>query len=122
MIGHGLGEQPRNPGENPGDIQFHIKIEDHPEFMRQGPDLIWSTKISFEDSVNGKKFKIPHFDGPIEIDTTDWGVIDPREDYVIPFKGFDKTGRLRVSFNVVYPNSKTKFVLTKVSPESSQQP
>ena len=122
MTGHGLGEQPRNPGENPGDIQFHIKIEDHPEFMRQNLDLVWSTKISFEDSVNGKKIKIPHFDGPIEIDTADWGVIDPREDYIIPFKGFkvgDKIGRLRVSFNVIYPNSRIKF---KVSQVSSQQP
>lgn len=121
MLGHGLGEQPRNPGENPGDIQFHIKIEEHPELMRQGLDLIWTTKLSFEDSVNGKKIKIPHFDGPIEIDTADWGVIDPREDYIIPFKGFkmgDKTGRLRVSFNVVYPNSRIKFKLAKVSQES----
>lgn len=125
MIGHGLGEQPRNPGENPGDIQFHIKIEEHPEFMRQGLDLIWSTKISFEDSVNGKKIKIPHFDGPIEIDTADWGVLDPREDYIIPFKGFkmdDKIGRLRVSFNVIYPHSKLKFNLTRVLQESSPQP
>jgi DnaJ-class molecular chaperone len=125
MIGHGLGEQPRNPGENPGDIQFHIKIEDHPEFLRQGLDLVWTTKISFEDSVNGKKIKIPHFDGPIEINTADWGVIDPREDYIILFKGFrvdDKMGRLRVSFNVIYPNSKIKFMLTKILPESSQQP
>lgn len=125
MIGHGLGEQPRNPGENPGDIVFHIKVTDHPELMRQGLDLIWSTKISFEDSVNGKKIKIPHFDGSIEVDTADWGVLDPREDYIIPFKGFkmdDKVGRLRVSFNVVYPHKNTKFVLTKVSPESSPTP
>ena len=115
MVGHGLGEQPRNPGENPGDVQFHIKIEEHPEFMRQNMDLIWSTKISFEDSVNGKNIVIPHFDGPIHIDTADWGVIDPREDYIIPGKGFKPDGKLRVTFNVVYPNSKTKF---KVSRES----
>ena len=38
------------------------------------------------------------------------------------FKGFkvgDKIGRLRVSFNVIYPNSRIKF---KVSQVSSQQP
>lgn len=118
VVGHGLGEQPRNPGENPGDIIFHIKINDHPEFMRQGNDLIWSTRISFEDSVNGKKITIPHFDGSLTVDTADWGVIDPREDYVIPNKGFKvdgNVGRLRVAFNVIYPNSKTKFTLTKVS-------
>lgn len=123
MVGHGLGEQPRNLGENPGDILFHIKVSEHPELMRQGLDLIWSTKISFEDSVNGKKIKVPHFDGSIEIDTADWGVIDPREDYIIPFKGFkvdDKVGRLRISFNVVYPHPKTKFKVLRESTPMQQ--
>ena len=117
LTGHGLGEQPRNSGENPGDIVFHIKISNHPEFLRQGLDLVYQTKISFEDSVNGKNLTIPHFDGNIIVSTTDWGVIDPREDYIIPSKGFkigDNSGKLRVQFNVVYPNSKTKFNLSKI--------
>ena len=107
----GLGEQPHNPGEEAGDLVFHVKIKDHPEFMRQGNDLIWSPKISFVDSVNGKNITIPHFDGPIKIDTADWGVIDPREDYIIPGKGF-KGGKLRVMFNVIYP--KKRFVLKEL--------
>jgi DnaJ-class molecular chaperone len=118
LTGHGLGEQPRNPGEEPGDIIFHIKVDQHPEFMRQGPDLIFQTKIGFEDSVRGVKLLIPHFDGPITIDTADWGVLDPREDYIIPFKGFkvgDKQGKLRVQFNVVYPHAKTRFNLTRMT-------
>ena len=115
LTGHGLGEQPRNPGEEPGDVLFHIKVDQHPEFMRQGPDLIFQTKMSFEDSVRGKKIRIPHFDGPIDIDTADWGVIDPREDYIIPFKGFKGQGRLRVQFNVVYPHAKTRFNLTRMN-------
>lgn len=117
LTGHGLGEQPRNPGEEPGDVLFHIKVGPHTEFMRQGLDLIFQTKISFEDSVNGKKIQIPHFDGPIDINTTDWGVLDPREDYIIPFKGFkmgDNQGRLRVQFNIVYPHSKDRFNLSRV--------
>ena len=115
MTGHGLGEQPRNPGEEPGDVIFHIKVNQHPEFMRQGLDLIFQTKINFEDSVRGVKLLVPHFDGPIHIDTADWGVLDPREDYIIPFKGFKGQGRLRVQFNVVYPHSKTRFNLTRLS-------
>ena len=117
LTGHGLGEQPRNPGENPGDVIFHIKVIDHPEFYRQGDDIIYRKNMSFEDSVNGKDIVIPHFDGPIKINTSDWGVIDPREDYVVPNKGFkveDKIGRLRVSFNVIYPHAKTKFKLEKI--------
>jgi DnaJ-class molecular chaperone len=117
LIGHGLGEQPKKPDEEPGDIIFHIKVKDHPDFMRQGNDIIYRTNISFEDSVKGKEVTIPHFDGPIKINTSYWGVIDPREDYIIPQRGFktgDRTGAVRVSFNVVYPNFKTKFKLEKL--------
>lgn len=118
LTGHGLGEQPKKTGENPGDIVFHIKISEHPVFLRQGLDLVYQTKISFEDSVNGKNITIPHFDGDIIVSTTDWGVLDPREDYIIPSKGFrvgDAQGKLRVQFNVIYPNSKTKFNLSKIA-------
>lgn len=117
LTGHGLGEQPRNPGEDPGDVIFHIKVTDHPDFMRQGDDLIYRTNLSFEDSVNGKEFAIPHFDGPIKVNTSDWGVIDPREDYIIPNKGFrvdNKVGRLRVAFNVIYPRAQVKYRLEKI--------
>ena len=113
LVAGGMGEQAQKPDEEPGDLVFHIKIQDHPELMRQGRDIVWSTRISFEDSVNGKIIQVPHFDGPIEINTSDWGVLDPREDYIIPGKGFVPGGRLRVSFNIIYPNSKLKFNLSK---------
>jgi len=112
VICRSLGEQPLNPNEEPGDLVFIIRVQSHPEFMRQGDDLLWSTKISFVDSVNGKKIVIPHFAGDIEINTADWGVLDPREDYIIPGKGF-RNGRLRVQFNIVYP--KGRYTVTKVS-------
>jgi molecular chaperone DnaJ len=116
IVAHGLGEQPLRPEEEPGDLVFHIKVEDHPEFMRQGHDLIWTHRISFEDSVNGKTLVIPHFDGPIHINTLEWGVLDPREDYIIANKGFkvgDEVGKLRIAFNVVYPPAKVRFTLSK---------
>jgi DnaJ-class molecular chaperone len=113
LVAGGMGEQAHNLDENPGDLIFHIKIQDHPEMLRQGKDIVWSTRISFEDSVNGKVIQSPHFDGPIEINTSDWGVLDPREDYIIPGKGFIQGGKLRVSFNVVYPPANVKFTLSK---------
>lgn len=113
LTARGLGEQGRTKHEDAGDLIFHIKIQDHPELLRQGDDLVWHTKISFEDSVNGKVIQAPHFDGPITINTEDWGVLDPREDYVIQGKGFGTEGRYRVSFNVVYPPAKSKFTLQK---------
>jgi len=120
LTAHGLGEQPQKKDEEPGDLLIHIKVGDHPELIRQGLDLVFSTKIAFEDSVNGKKIKVPHFDGSIDVDTSDWGVLDPREDYIIPNKGFrvgDKVGRLRVSFNVIYPSARAKFNLTRAEPQ-----
>jgi DnaJ-class molecular chaperone len=119
LTARGLGEQGRTREEEAGDIIFHVRIQDHPELLRQGDDLVWHTKISFMDSVNGKVLEAPHFDGPIRIDTADWGVLDPREDYVIPGKGFGSEGttsrgRYRVAFNIVYPPASVKFKLDKV--------
>jgi len=113
LVAGGMGEQAQKPDEEPGDLVFHIKIQDHPELMRMGRDLVFMSKISFEDSVNGKKMKVPHFDGPIEIDTAEYGVIDPRKDYFVHGKGFSPGGHLRLSFDVVYPERGTRFILSK---------
>jgi DnaJ-class molecular chaperone len=116
IVKHGLGEQPKNENEEPGDLVFKVTVEDHPELFRQNLDLIYQTKISFEDSVNGKDIQVPHFDGPIKINTSEWGIIDPREDYVIPLRGFKRdstVGKLRISFNVVYPSKDVKYMLEK---------
>lgn len=109
LTAHGLGEQARSDAEEAGDLHFHIHVTDHPHFIRHGPDLIYSTKISFADSVKGKVITIPHFDGPIDVDTKQWGPLDPREDYIIPFKGMTEGGRLRLSFDVKYPGPNFKI-------------
>ena len=110
----GMGEQAQLPtGEESGDLILIVKVNTHPDFMRQGNDLIWISKISFENSVNGVVLTCPHFDGPLEIDTGKWGVLDPRKDYIIQGKGMPG-GNLRCAFDIQYPNSETKFNLTKV--------
>ena len=107
----GMGEQPQRPtGEEAGDLVITIRVKSHPDFMRQGNDLIWYVKLSFESSVGGAHLTCPHFDGPIEINTADWGVLDPRKDYVVPGKGFPG-GNLRVSFDIIYPNPKMRYML-----------
>lgn len=114
LVAGGLGEQPQKSGEDPGDLIFHIKIKSHPDLMRMGRDIVFSTKISFEESVTGKKLTVPHFDGPIEVNTSEFGVLDPRKDYFIQGKGFVVPGGvLRISFDVIYPDSKTKFNLSR---------
>jgi DnaJ-class molecular chaperone len=112
MMAQGLGEQPIGIHDIAGDFVISIVIIDHPHFMRQGLDLIHPVKITFEESVVGKIITIPHFDGEITINTQEWGVLDPREDYVIKNKGFKGIGNLRVSFNIVYPPKDKRFTLT----------
>ncbi len=114
LVAGGLGEQPFKPDEEPGDLVFHIKIRSHPHLMRMGKDIVFMNKISFEESVMGKKLIVPHFDGPIEIDTAEYGVLDPRKDYFVHGKGFVPGGHLRLSFDVLYPTPSTKFNLSRV--------
>lgn len=100
VTARGLGEQARDEDEEPGDLHFRIVVKDHPVFMRQGKDLIYTENISFEESVLGKVVRVPHFDGEIEVDTRRWGPLDPREDYVVPLKD---SCRLRLAFAIQYP-------------------
>jgi DnaJ-class molecular chaperone len=111
IVKSGFGEQvQKQSGEEPGDLIITIRVKDDPVFMRQGNDLIWPVKLSFESSVTGAHITCPHFDGPIEINTGDWGVLDPRRDYTIKGKGF-KGGNLRVSFDIKYPDPKIRYIL-----------
>jgi DnaJ-class molecular chaperone len=86
----------------PGDLIITVKVTDHSVFLREGKNLIILKKISFEESVNGIEFEVPHFDGTFKVSTKDWGVLDPRRDYVVPGKGM-KGGDLRVGFDIAYP-------------------
>ncbi len=113
ITAHGLGEQPHDAGEEAGNLHFRIVVEDHPLFIRQGKDLVFHTKISFEDSVNGRVISVPHFDGSFDVDTSQWGPLDPREDYIVPFKGMVEGGRLRLSFDVQYPGPGSKFCVER---------
>lgn len=102
LVAQGLGEQAKGPTEVPGDLIITVHVTDHPVFMRQGKDLIFLKKISFEESVNGLEFQVPHFDGPVAVSTRQFGVLDPRKDYVVPGKGL-KGGNLRLGFDIQYP-------------------
>ena len=113
ITAHGLGEQPWDANEEPGDLHFHIQVDDHPVFMCMGDDLVWHVKISFEDSVHGLTLKVPHFDGEFTVDTRQWGPLDPRQDYIVPFKGFIQgKGSLKIGFDIKYPGPE-KYRLVK---------
>lgn len=111
VVMKGFGEQvQKQTGEEPGDLIIHVRVKSHPDFIRQGDDLVWTVKLSFEASVSGAHITCPHFDGPLEVSTGEWGVLDPRKDYVIAGKGFH-SGRLRIIFDIVYPAPTVRYVL-----------
>lgn len=106
----GMGEQPKNPGDLPGDLIIVISVSRHPDFERRGGDLVWTTTMSFEDTVNGTTLSVPHFAGTIDIDTAAWGVIDPRKEYRVAGKGF-QGGDLLINVDVQYPGAAKRFSL-----------
>jgi len=114
---HGLGEQGRVPEDKPGDLFIVFRIKPHSIFERHGNDLRYRTTITFEESVNGYEFTVPHFGGPFSFNTRDFGsAIDPRKDYPIPGRGLTKDSTLHVNFDIQYPRDpNVRYALSKVS-------
>mgnify|MGYP003330202231 FL=1 len=109
---NGMGEQKQNNDEIPGDLILQVNINDHPVFVRDGHNLKIIKEISFKESILGKKFTIDHFSGPLEINTLDFGIIEPVKKYELNGKGMPtdnnkkRYGNLIIQFNVVYPTRK----------------
>ena len=84
---------------------IHVKVLEDPIFKRIGPqEVLWQTKIPFEDSVHGTVLQCPYF-LPFDIDTSELGIIDPRIQYPIPGKN------VTVQFDVLYPIKEVKYQL-----------
>lgn len=105
----GLGEQRQTNEETSGDLILEIKVNDHAYFTRDINDLKYTKKITFKESIIGTKFTIDHFAGPLEIDTREYGIIQPLKKYEVRNKGMpidsNKTrfGNLIIQFEILYP-------------------
>jgi molecular chaperone DnaJ len=98
----GLGEQAQGPGDIPGDMIIKINIEGHKVFLRNDQDLVFRDTVTLVESIVGKTFHVPHFEGDILVDTATFGIIVPGKVYVIKGKGM-KGGNLNIIFDVKYP-------------------
>lgn len=105
IVFNGLGEQANSPNEISGDLVFQVNVQNHPFFQRQGNDLVYTEKITLKESICGKDVKIRHFTGNIDLNTSEYGVVQPNKPYIIKGKGMPG-GDLQVLFNVVYPTMK----------------
>jgi DnaJ-class molecular chaperone len=100
----GLGEQARSNRERTGDLIITFNVKPHPKFERRGDDLRYVMTVTFQESVEGIDVIVPHFGGPVQFNTLkEFGVLDPRKDYVIHGKGLTEQARLLVNFDVQYP-------------------
>ncbi len=52
------------PGAPPGDLYVRVKVNEDPELLRDGEDLIHHMKISFVDATLGAEVDVPTLDGP----------------------------------------------------------
>jgi DnaJ-class molecular chaperone len=107
----GMGDQARGPHEQPGNLNIMIRVLEHSLFRREGYNLIFKQQITFVESVHGTIINIPHFESNIvvNVDTKEWGAIDPRKRYIIKDKGMPG-GDLYIEFDIIYDNKKYTLV------------
>jgi molecular chaperone DnaJ len=55
------------PGAPPGDLYVAIRIEEDPELMRDGEDLVHRMRISFVEAALGTETEVPTLDGTIPV-------------------------------------------------------
>lgn len=110
MVLRGLGEQPKREGDIPGDLIFHIIVNEDPNFFRNGNDLIFRASLSFKEALLGKEIRVPYYSDSFVIDTSSFGVVQPDKPYIFENKGMPcnaqgtEYGKLHVVFNVEFPS------------------
>ena len=52
------------PGAPPGDLYVRVKVNEDPELLRDGEDLIHHMKVSFVDATLGAEVDVPTLEGP----------------------------------------------------------
>ena len=107
-----MGKQSFNPNIKPGNLVVLIRVNEKDSiFKRNGNNLVYKTSITLEDAIVGKDISIQHFEKPIEINTSLFGIIDPSMKYYMKGLGIDGAD-LELEFSVTFPkkvlNQETK--------------
>lgn len=105
----GLGEQPQKHGEVAGNLHIEILVQPDGRFTRNGNDLHMKIPITFKESVVGKKIDVGHVVGTFEINTVEFGVLQPSKQYVVkgkgmPVKNKKEYGNMIIEFDIKYPS------------------
>lgn len=111
------GEADQVPGQEPGDIVFHIIEADHPTFRRAGADLTATIDVTLAEALAGfSRVVVKHLDGRgIELThpKVKGEVLSPGQVLKVPGEGMplkrsDGRGDLYLVVNVKFPDEKWK--------------
>jgi molecular chaperone DnaJ len=62
------GRGPAAPrGGQPGDLYVNVRVQRHPDFVRQGDDLVYECRISVVQAVLGAPLEVPTLEGTHEL-------------------------------------------------------
>jgi DnaJ homolog subfamily A member 2 len=105
---NGYGPQAQKPSEKPGNLIIKIIIDDDINFKRRDDDLIFEQTISLFESITGTDIKVPHFVDTFVVNTRQFGIIEPGEQYIVKTRGMpneknDTFGNLILKFKIKYP-------------------
>ena len=117
FVFQGLGEQAVRDGEISGNLVIVISIIPDPNFERRGQHLVHRVPLSLLESIVGKTIVVPHYNGNFEVNTADFGVVEPNREYVVAGKGMCYDSSLLLVFNVTYPKREFAKALTNEQKE-----
>lgn len=102
------GEQAEKENEKSGNLIIIIEVQKHEHFERKGLDLHYKQNFTLKESIIGKKISIPYFSTSIEVDTKQYGIINPFKEYIVFQKGLEnlkgQKGSLYIKFEIDYTN------------------
>ncbi|NBP13142.1 J domain-containing protein [bacterium] len=102
------GEQAKKFNESPGDLVVTIHVDESELFKRRGLDLFFKEKLQLKEIFIGKLINVPHFEGPVLLEVSGFGIINPHKEYIVFGKGLQdeggKKGNLHINFEIEYPD------------------
>ncbi|KAI8639259.1 hypothetical protein BD408DRAFT_392595 [Parasitella parasitica] len=102
-------EGDQSPGIIPGDIIIQINQEPHPDFIRQGDDLVYQARIDLLTALAGGQFAIPHLNNRILLvslipgEITQSDTVKAALNEGMPIHHIGRCGHLFVKFIIEFP-------------------
>lgn len=100
----------KNNKNSSGNFVITIHINEHNLFKRRNNHLVYELPLTLKESIIGKELFFDYFGEKININTKNFGIINPSNEYIIYNKGLENTngvkGNLIFKFTIIYPSEK----------------